>query len=251
MGDEDVGEPELALQLFQQVDDLRLDGDVQRRDRFVAHQDAGTQRKGPRDPDPLTLPPGELVRITVDVVGVEPHHVQQLLNTTPMLLGRQHVGMDRKRFADDVTDRHPRVQRGVGVLEDHLDVAAHVFGLTPVQARDVLAVDLDGTRRGTFQPDQHLGERGLSGTTLTDDAESLTRMQVETHPVHGLHRTELTPEHHPLGEGVVLDQVADLQDRLRLRPRDTVIALHHREPPGSSDMRWCAPHRPRTTAVPG
>jgi hypothetical protein len=36
VGDEDVGEPELALQVLEEVEDLRLDGDVERGDRLVA-----------------------------------------------------------------------------------------------------------------------------------------------------------------------------------------------------------------------
>ena len=36
VGDEQVGEAELLLQVFEQVDDLRLDRDVERRDRLVA-----------------------------------------------------------------------------------------------------------------------------------------------------------------------------------------------------------------------
>jgi hypothetical protein len=34
--DEDVGEVEVALEVLQQVEDLRLHGDVERRDRLVA-----------------------------------------------------------------------------------------------------------------------------------------------------------------------------------------------------------------------
>ena len=35
VGDEQVGEPEVVLQVVEQVDDLRLDRDVQRGDRLV------------------------------------------------------------------------------------------------------------------------------------------------------------------------------------------------------------------------
>ena len=35
VGDEEIGQPEVVLQVEQQVDDLRLDRDVERRDRLV------------------------------------------------------------------------------------------------------------------------------------------------------------------------------------------------------------------------
>ena len=41
--DEDVGQPEVALQVGEQVDDLRLDGDVERGDRLVADDERGSR----------------------------------------------------------------------------------------------------------------------------------------------------------------------------------------------------------------
>ena len=37
VGDEEIREAELTLELVEQVDDLRLDRDVERRDRLVEH----------------------------------------------------------------------------------------------------------------------------------------------------------------------------------------------------------------------
>ena len=64
--DEQIGEPELFLQINQQVEDLRLDRNVERRDRLVADQQIGPQRQGAGDADALALSAGEAVRITVD-----------------------------------------------------------------------------------------------------------------------------------------------------------------------------------------
>ncbi len=51
VGHKKVGQPELALQFHQQVDDLGLDRHIQGRDRFVAHNQfriAGRARAIPR-----------------------------------------------------------------------------------------------------------------------------------------------------------------------------------------------------------
>ena len=53
--DEQVGELPLALQVLQEVDDLRLDRDVERRHRLVADDQPGTQRQGAGDADTLAL----------------------------------------------------------------------------------------------------------------------------------------------------------------------------------------------------
>ena len=47
MADEQQREAELALQVLQQVDDLRLDRDVERRDRLVADRSRSTPLEEP------------------------------------------------------------------------------------------------------------------------------------------------------------------------------------------------------------
>ncbi len=66
--DEDVGQSERSLQVLEQVDDLRLHGDVERRDRLIAHDQLRIDRECTRDPDALALAAGELVREAVVVL---------------------------------------------------------------------------------------------------------------------------------------------------------------------------------------
>ena len=63
--DEEVGQAELLLQVLQQVDDLRLDRDVERGHRLVGDDEARLHRQGARDADPLALAAAELVRVAV------------------------------------------------------------------------------------------------------------------------------------------------------------------------------------------
>ena len=62
VGDEQVGEAELPLQLLQEVDDLRADGDVEGADGLVADDEVGLHRQRPGDADALALAAAELVR---------------------------------------------------------------------------------------------------------------------------------------------------------------------------------------------
>ena len=72
VGDEDVGEAELVLQVLEQVDDLRLDRHVEGGDRLVADDELGLERERAGDADALALAAGELVRVAVVVLRVEP-----------------------------------------------------------------------------------------------------------------------------------------------------------------------------------
>ena len=66
------------LQVLEQVQDLRLHGDVERRDRLVADDQLRLQRERARDPDPLPLAARELVRVAVVVLGAETDPGEQL-----------------------------------------------------------------------------------------------------------------------------------------------------------------------------
>ena len=55
LGDEEVGEPQLLLEIVEQVEDLALDRDVERRDRLVAHDEVRVEREGTGDADALAL----------------------------------------------------------------------------------------------------------------------------------------------------------------------------------------------------
>ena len=65
VADEHVGEPELALEVHQQVQHLRLHRLVERRDRLVQDDEARLQRQRAGDVDALALAAGELVGIAL------------------------------------------------------------------------------------------------------------------------------------------------------------------------------------------
>ena len=80
VGDEQVGEAELLLQVAQQVDDLRLHRHVERRHRLVADDQARVERQGAGDADALALPAGEFVRVAVERLGPQPDLAGQRLD---------------------------------------------------------------------------------------------------------------------------------------------------------------------------
>jgi hypothetical protein len=76
VGDEQVGEPEIGLQVGEQIENLRLHRNVERRGRLVADHQVGLhgQRAGNRDA--LPLPARELVRVTSGGRWIEAHLLQ-------------------------------------------------------------------------------------------------------------------------------------------------------------------------------
>ena len=125
VGDDDDGRVELALQVLEQVEDLRLHGHVERRGRLVGDQHRRVVDQAHRDHRALPHAAGELVRVVVHppVRLWDPDAVEQL-DGPPSgdLLGHvlvDPVGLDDLRAHGEVG-----VQRRERVLEDHRDVAA-------------------------------------------------------------------------------------------------------------------------------
>ena len=133
VGDEQVGEVELVLEVLEQVDDLRLDRDVERRHRLVGDDQLRLQGERPGDPDALALAARELVRVAVVVLRGEPDPLEQLLHRR-FSSSPEASPWSLHRLADDLADALARVQRRVGVLEDHLHLAAQRPHLAPGRA---------------------------------------------------------------------------------------------------------------------
>ena len=79
----------LALQMAKQVDDLCLNRDIQRRDRFVRHQKLRLHAQRPRDGDALALPARELGRILIEIRFVEADVVHLELRLLAVCAARQ------------------------------------------------------------------------------------------------------------------------------------------------------------------
>ena len=110
VGDEQVGQAELALELLEQVQDLGLDRHVERGDRLVADDEVRLEDERPGDADALALAAGELVRVAPGVVRLEAdqvHHLADLLAA----LGVGADAVDAQALADAVADRR-RAGRG-------------------------------------------------------------------------------------------------------------------------------------------
>ena len=70
MSYEEISNTKLILYLLKHIDDLRLNGNIKRRNRLIAYYELGIYRKSSRYSDTLPLPAGEFVSITHCMLGV-------------------------------------------------------------------------------------------------------------------------------------------------------------------------------------
>ena len=236
VADEQVGQPQSLLQVLQQVDDLGLHRDVQRRHGLVADDQVGVQGQRPGDADALPLPAGERVRVAARVLRAQPDDGQQLGDPVAQRLPLQHL-VDDEGLGDHPADGHPGVQRGHRVLEDELHPRAdrvHRLGVGVLEVhRAELGVAEDDLAAGGFlQPDDGPPGGGLAAAGLADDGHRLTAVDAERHPVDGLHVADHAAQR-PALDGEVLLQAPHLQQRalgrLGLAPRRLAASgLGHR-----------------------
>ena len=205
MGDEEVREVELALELLEEVDDLRLDRNVERGDRLVGDDEVRVERERPGDADPLALAARELVWVAFAEVRVEADRREQLADPLAPL-GAVPDAVDLERLADDPRHVHPRVEAGVRVLEDHLHPAAHAPQGGPLEAREVDAVEHDPARCRPVQADDRPAGRALPTAGLADEAKRLAAPEREAHVVDRPDVADVALDDDPLG-----DREPDLQ----------------------------------------
>ncbi len=185
VGDEQVGQVELALERLEQVQHLGLDGHVEGGHGLVAHQQVRLDDQRAGDADPLPLAAAELVRVATGVVGHEAdevHHPAHLRGA----LRRGADAVDPQALADAVADRRSRIERRVRVLEDDLHPPPERLEGAALDLRDVGPVERDRARRGLDQPQEQPPDRRLARSRLAHEPERLAAADVEADPGHGL-----------------------------------------------------------------
>ena len=107
VGDEQRGEGVLVLEVLQQIQDLRLDRDVESADRLVEDDERGARHEGASHADALQLTTRELVGDTIDTV-----YFPYALLTFPLRvvhwaldgLGTRAKLIDQERIIDNALD---------------------------------------------------------------------------------------------------------------------------------------------------
>src|SRR6266446_6065363 len=173
------------------ADRLRIEGAR----RFVEQHERRLHRERPRNRDPLLLTTGELPWIDVALVG-EPDPAEQLLS----LADRGRLGRlpDAYRRLDHVLERR-HVRKEVETLEHHPDLGALLgdVGLgvldepaVLLSVADEMAVDLDPAGIDLLEVVDATEERRLARPGRSDDADGLSRNDVEGDSLQHLQPTE-------------------------------------------------------------
>ena len=133
--------PSRALQLGEELEDLRLHRHVERGRRLVGDQHVRVAGERHGDHHPLALAAGELVRVGVDAaLGLGDADERQELDDPRPRLRLREAAVEAQRLGELGADPVERVERGHRLLEDHGDLlAADAVELAFRQAEHLLA----------------------------------------------------------------------------------------------------------------
>ena len=113
------------LEIDEEVDDLRLDRHVERRDGFVGEDDSGLDGQCSRQADALALAAGELVRVAVGGFGRKSDEAEQLVHPRGDVVAADRAAARpagvHQRLGDQPAHAESRIEARVRVLEDELD----------------------------------------------------------------------------------------------------------------------------------
>src|SRR3546814_2316955 len=119
---------------------------------------------------PLSLTAGELMRITALVSRIEAdaqHHLVDIAIQVP----HRHQAVVTRCLTDDLRDAHAWIERGVRVLEDHLDLQRRGLGVAPLQPGYVAAAEGDGAFRLRQDAGDDPAEGRLAAARLADETD--------------------------------------------------------------------------------
>lgn len=143
VGNEDHGEFHFSDELLEEIEDLGLDGDIQRGDGLVCDDEVWFRGECAGDGDSLALSAGELMWVLAAEAGIQSDSFHEGVDGVLQGGFTQFRMAARECFCQCAENRIARVQRGVGILEDHLKVKSALPDLPGGERREVAAVERD------------------------------------------------------------------------------------------------------------
>ncbi len=230
-----MGQPGRVAEVLQQIQDLRLDGNVERGGRLVADQQRGLGRERPRDRDALALAAREGEGVARADRGFEADGLEQAGGIGRRLGAARREAIEQDRLRQGRGDAHARVEGGIGILEDHLQGA--LAGGVRLCCH-VPAAEEDPPAGRPHEAGDDVRDRRLAAARFADEAEDLALSDRERDVVHGPEDLA-RPSRQNAARSVVDGEVLDGQKRR------AGVAGRRAVPSPRADAGGRGPRRPR------
>src|ERR1700674_4094442 len=157
-----------GVDLQQKLDDLPRGGRVQVSSGLIGEKDPRVMNEGPGDRDALLLHTRKLVWFLV-FFPFQPHNAEDFLDLrlemTQGALG--HAQREGNVLKDG------QVGQQLEILEDHADLPPQVREMAPLEAAQILPLDMDGAGGGLLLANQETNQRRLAGAAGTNEKDEV------------------------------------------------------------------------------
>ena len=194
VADENNGHAEFGAHFFHQFENLRLDGHIKCRGRFVGDDEVGFGNQGHGDHDALTHSAGEFVRIHSHALfRVGNSHVGEHGQGAFAGVGAADFFVDQQRFHQLLFDTQERIQASHRVLENHRDAAAAKLVELPVRNGEQIDAVENGLAAfdacGRLREKSHdgVGGDGFSGPGFADNSQRFAAIDLKGDIPRGAH----------------------------------------------------------------
>ena len=162
------------------------------------------------------------------MLRLQPHALQQPGDPLARRLPVQQA-MHPQRLHNRIADRLARIERGVRILKNKLNIAPQGLQLAAGEGIDPLTVEGNGAALGLNQPQQRPAGGRLAAAGLPHQREGLSRPEIKTHLLHRMHFARHAIEQ-PAAHRETGHQIAHLQNRLPRHHRVWRFCLRQRLP---------------------
>jgi hypothetical protein len=217
VGDEDHRQAERHAEVEQELEDLRLDRDVQGGQGLVRDEQLGLHRQRAGDADPLALSPGELAGVLVGIRRAEAHLHQELVHA-PAPCRRRPDAVNVEHLPEHRAYPLAGIQRRIRILKHDLHPLPVWRELGLGEPHEVDAVEQHRPAIGRVKAQQTAAQRALAASRLSHQAERLPPRKHERHAIDGanvLRRSAQGDIQQGVGQREVLDEVPHVQERRR------------------------------------
>ena len=119
VADEEIGEVVLLLEVGEEIEDLRLNGNIKGRYRFIEDENFRIEHESPGNGNALALAAGKHVGVAVVMFRPETHACHHGAGFF-LALGFWRLGIHQQGLLENGADFLARVERAVGILKNDL-----------------------------------------------------------------------------------------------------------------------------------
>jgi hypothetical protein len=210
MGDEEIRVTVTSLKFLDEVENLCLDRNIERRRRLVKDDELWARDQGPGNSNALPLAATEFMRVTIHMLFIQSHFGEARSDPCDDLLTFGKT-VHLEGIPNGLFDQHPRIKGRLGILKDDLEIPSHLSQILPPDLGEIHAVveNLSSIRLEKVQKEK--ADRGFSTAGLSNESQRFSLIDSQGDGIDRFQVFHLASEKTAVN-GKILDEIDCFND---------------------------------------